>query len=612
MDTVRLKTPDADRPAGSPLAKLLRDRSTARNLTAEFDGTQINSNNTTENQQHSLTEHGTTEQEQRNTEQRNGTGTTEQEQEQRNTEQRNTEQRNGTGTGTTEQRNTEIIKELKEQLERAEIKSGQQRIQYQQELQNMRHQHENDLQSTAEYLQDQLYENSLLKQAPEQKSAQFSSSENTEGLGVGHPAVDIICEFADCFILEEKLHLEKKGICTIYEFFLHVTKEYGNLGATFASVSEGSSLEYAITRFKTLFKALKKPSNDTMSIMTVLALQKFCPSISHRLSSSLASASSLTSEQRSSFKSDENPVLGHSFNTVPMRRLPGICEVATGTISLSSLVEFVISRISVVSDAAQRFDASKVSYYALDGKGYSDCDLLFSDEERLFNACTSWKGTQFIDDYDRAETFVAMCPLVVQEAYAEKSVDLNILGWPGFKTHLISTWKTAMDKQRMLERFKQSSTPKSVSLRSPSLPTPTVHTTPSGDIKDISIDCRDCNAPFTFSVHQQLTHQRLGFNSRPARCRECKNIAADPATIASQKAQPCFKFQQDGKCSFGENCKYSHEVNVIPVPTKAACNLHLVGPAAASVLSESDDDEGFTLDRPPLSGQHNVWDTRIS
>ena len=115
-------------------------------------------------------------------------------------------------------------------------------------------------------------------------------------------------------------------------------------------------------------------------------------------------------------------------------------EILDGTVTLESFVDFVLSRVSYVPDKLARFDISRAKYNAFSGITYTDCDLLFADEERMFQVCSSWKGNVFLDDYDRAERFIAICPDIVRSEYAENIVDINLLGWPGFKAHLRNVW----------------------------------------------------------------------------------------------------------------------------------------------------------------------------
>jgi CxxC-x17-CxxC domain-containing protein len=42
-------------------------------------------------------------------------------------------------------------------------------------------------------------------------------------------------------------------------------------------------------------------------------------------------------------------------------------------------------------------------------------------------------------------------------------------------------------------------------------------------VEDKSITCRDCGAPFVFSVRDQQFYAEKGFENEPQRCRDCRS-----------------------------------------------------------------------------------------
>jgi hypothetical protein len=101
-------------------------------------------------------------------------------------------------------------------------------------------------------------------------------------------------------------------------------------------------------------------------------------------------------------------VRNSDFDSVPMDQLPGIAEIKYGDVTLNPFVQFVLARVAYVPDAPIRFEKCKQAYYNLTRIGHTDCDLLFSEEDALFQACTSWKKSSFADVYDRAEHFISI------------------------------------------------------------------------------------------------------------------------------------------------------------------------------------------------------------
>jgi hypothetical protein len=285
---------------------------------------------------------------------------------------------------------------------------------------------------------------------------QETSHQNT-GLVIGHPAIDIICEFADAFKLEANLRNDKKGISTIYDYFENLTNDYKSLAEPFTGISQGTSLEYAITRFKTKLKALKKPTDQTMEVLTILAVNHYCPDISHKLSSVLISSCTLTAIQRKLISSDETPTLDWKFSDTQLTQLPGIREIHLGNAPLSSLSVFILHRVTRVSDISSCLESATAQYYSLDGINHTDCDLLLSEESRLYRLCASWKGRDFLDPYDRAVHFMSISPLIIRSEYAtyiaepSNRIDLINIKWHTFETISRTIWKSALKRQQLIK-----------------------------------------------------------------------------------------------------------------------------------------------------------------
>ena len=92
-------------------------------------------------------------------------------------------------------------------------------------------------------------------------------------------------------------------------------------------------------------------------------------------------------------------------------------------------------------------------------------------------------------------------------------------------------------------------------------------------MKDIEIACRGCSQPFVFNVGQQEFHAKMGFNSNPAWCKECKPAAAiDEDKSNRLKELPCYDFGS-GKCTLeevpaGSNTQIRKVLTTLPRPQK--------------------------------------------
>ena len=256
-----------------------------------------------------------------------------------------------------------------------------------------------------------------------------------------------------------------------------------------------------------------------------------------------------------------------------------------------------------VSDIASCLTSSKEKYYALNGINYTDCDLLLSDESQLYRICSSWKGRDFLDTYDRAINFISICPDPVRSEYTNyianpaNNIDLLNIKWGTFETISRIIWKTAFTKTQMNKTLGLS-TVNALQLnkhrpppfKPPNQPNPTaLQTVPPDDnpFQDITLHCKICNTDFIWNIGQQEHHSQMGFKHQPQRCKQCKMEQANANPVADAERQ-CYQFQS-GQCSYGDSCRYSHDqpkvVNltvIIKTPNKE---------------TESDD-EGFEIDRP--------------
>lgn len=43
------------------------------------------------------------------------------------------------------------------------------------------------------------------------------------------------------------------------------------------------------------------------------------------------------------------------------------------------------------------------------------------------------------------------------------------------------------------------------------------------ELKDIEITCKDCETKFIFTVKEQEFYQEKGFNTKPVRCKACRD-----------------------------------------------------------------------------------------
>ena len=446
---------------------------------------------------------------------------------------------------------------------------------------------------------------------------------SSSGSGVGNVSVHIISEFAHTFELEPRLALEKKGIATLFEFFMFIAKEYTTLKDAFSPVSSGeATLGSAISHFQSILMALKRPGEANASALTLLAVDHFCSQFSLRIRSTLVAAAALSQTQRSRIHVSVSPTLPAQYASTSFNMLPGIKEILSGSVPLPSLVNFVLDRLCYVPDAPVRLDSAKQIYYAIDGSSFTNCMDLMSTITTQFNVCSNWKGSPFSDDSDRIDHFLGICPIVVRNAWIEyaslpnSNVDMLRLSWSEFENKIQTVWSSAMGKERLFMKYGQSppliktARPLPPSAPAPALvpARPLVHPPNALSLGsgDVTLSCKGCNASFIWTADQQIFHSSRGFDNQPRWCPVCK--AANTSHYTGVKDLNCYDFAA-GKC-VRENCRFSHDSPKAPLPVAnlAIANQPHRDPADISD-DELSDDEGFSLYQPRK--RTLVFDSRI-
>jgi hypothetical protein len=78
--------------------------------------------------------------------------------------------------------------------------------------------------------------------------------------------------------------------------------------------------------------------------------------------------------------------LDNRFYNTTFSQLPGIYEIHSGAAVLKTLVDFILQRVSQVSDIAACLLSATEKYEALEGSTYTDCDLIIIIKPNLFTS----------------------------------------------------------------------------------------------------------------------------------------------------------------------------------------------------------------------------------
>ena len=271
-------------------------------------------------------------------------------------------------------------------------------------------------------------------------------------------------------------------------------------------------------------------------------------------------------------------------NQLPVRKQPAVIEMKSGEVSMDSAWKSFVSYVSAhmcftaAVDVRVKLAAAMRQHASFDTSEYTDSNVLFDDLESAFDACTSWKGTQIMDDFGRIQMLVPTLPADVMEEYidalaGDEEISELSMDWDAFKVIVKKAWSSSKTKSRMRDHFKDMNNAASGSL--PTVPITRQRNVTAdyprkkvvnADFQDKVIDCVDCEKKFPHTAQKQELFDKLQYED-PKRCDDCR----PPKT--------CDTFEKTGSCPFGENCKYHHvtkEQKDHPF-TEIPCRFHAMG-----------------------------------
>jgi len=384
------------------------------------------------------------------------------------------------------------------------------------------------------------------------------------GAKLAGSGVDPVLELCALLNLESSLRNEKTGMVTVYELF--------NAGAVkalmekFEVFAAGSSLAFALQQFVGAFRALKRSRVQTSKMISVLALQALSTGIDTKVRAAVVESVSITYETRVSAisdvkKSGDGIAQNSELAGFDMRHMPGIVELFKTESDeekkkiWSSVCDYVIEKICFSGEKMLKLDLAKANIAMFDGSEAMDYDLFIAESENLFAIAESWYGKQLLDDYHMQEWYQKKCPIRVKAEYdvyvAHEEIDELNMTMNEFKNNLKKMWKRAWKKGSIGESPLNQTldVPRALTnVNQNVLGVKTGNHHEDSQLKDLELQCRVCNETFKFTVQEQETHVRLGFDNRPTKCPKHR-----PPKL-------CFKWRDDGECPFGENCDFDHPV----------------------------------------------------
>jgi hypothetical protein len=380
---------------------------------------------------------------------------------------------------------------------------------------------------------------------------------------------DVVLDLAGAAGLEPGLYNERLQIATLNSLFSFYTTRSPSLLSPLDDVKDGSSVECALEKFMREFASLvRMKSKSTEAVIKIIALSRINGSLQSKVRSAvkIAAASSIELLKVLTVNAKSNgkmPTLESRFKLMTLTELPGMVQLQNSD-SLAKeehwfqIGEFVSAVASYVGDRKSQLEIAKQKLNSFTGIEYSDCDLMLSDYETLWDICCDWFRGQIEIDFDKIQRLLQQCPLKVKVAYvkymsdpANKCDDMQ-MSWDDFRTKLQTVWEISTDSAQMSMFLGLQAEATKVIQALPNtnlMPKPADNArsdlNSSQGLTDFNLHCKTCDSDFNFSVSQQQNYKTRGLDHLPGECPKCRG-------------QLCNGFKETGECPYGDNCKFLH------------------------------------------------------
>jgi hypothetical protein len=388
-------------------------------------------------------------------------------------------------------------------------------------------------------------------------------------MSISDPATDIVLDLLNCLPLEKRLRNENKdghpSVSTVTGFYDHTVSKDKELELIITDVMPGTSRRFNFSKFKTQFQSKRKPNAKTMLGCLVKAMHKLCPELRHKTTNAVKKAASLNHNERivEIEKVKQNgrmKSLTSEHTALPLSQLPGMQEIKSiecSTEMINSFANLIIEHVCFESAAASKLLKAENEWEQMDGRQYTECDKLLSDENDLYDICKLWFPNGVADDFRRFRHLINISPENVQVAYAdylanpaitENENTIMFKSWDECVDIFHEVWVSARCKDTVNIKLRNdwSAIARDGKSGSALKRAPLIDISGSAELSDKQIRCTGCSEDFSFTVRQQTQHMQNGWQNQPGKCDSCK---------------PCNKYFEDGECQFGENCRYSHDMS---------------------------------------------------
>jgi hypothetical protein len=397
--------------------------------------------------------------------------------------------------------------------------------------------------------------------------------------------------------IEERLRSQDLGIAGLSDLYRDSMARYIDLMGKVTHDATSNLIKEQLGDFFFAIQGRKSCSDPTAAALTLMHMSATRKEFDLIVRQAFMAGADLDEEEIISLSSQavmtgsfgERQCTADSIKSMDPDQMVGIFRLATAMASRDS-------------DNATSFTEAYENYMDMDLSKYLTSIEAMAREEWLYNTAETLFGGQFMEPFFRYSTTSSALHQAVQKEL-RKIVDQD-----SKYNKLTASWESAKQKiSAAFDMAKRKGTLINDTTDQEPLtadgPDRQMSAHPMGVLKDMNMKCErleapECTPEFIHSVSDQERYIELKLDSLPKGCNACRKWRAERAAKAGN-SKPCPEFRRDGKCQFGDQCRYSH--NIKPM------SAHPAQQSPTSPTNDGSEDEQYESEIDSDDSNYMGW-----
>jgi hypothetical protein len=358
--------------------------------------------------------------------------------------------------------------------------------------------------------------------------------------------------------IEERLRSQDLGIAGLSDLYHDSMTRYTDLTGKVTNDATSNLIKEQLGDFFFAIQGRKSCSEPTAAALTLMHMSATRKEFDLIVRQAFMAGADLNIEEITSLSSQavttgsfgERQCSAESIKSMDPEQMVGIFRLAATMASRDS-------------DNSTSFTEAYENYMDMDLSRYLTSIEAMAREEWLYNTAETLFGGQFMEPFFRYSTTSSALHQAVQKEL-RKTVDQDsrynklTASWESAKQKISAAFDMARRKGTLVTDTTDQEPPTAGG------PARQMSAHPVGILKDMNMKCErleapECTPEFIHSISDQERYTELKLDSLPKGCNACRKWRAEKAAKAG-RSKPCPEFRQDGKCQFGDQCRYSHNI----------------------------------------------------